>query len=153
MLDRQKNKQALAAVEHETSCIRTQLGESMQKNATLNADVEAATLVAAKLQDDFKVALERESAEAATAKKSFEEEIARLRAEISANPAPDEKCSLPHFVFHSFYFFKTHWCMHAPIAWAVLHGHTSKAKTFLKITTRLSSSLEGAHPSSAHTAN
>ena len=96
VLDRQKNKQALAAVEHETSCIRTQLGESMQKNATLSADVEAATLVAAKLQDDFKVALERDSAEAATAKKSFEEEIARLRAEISANPI----CSVSNFCFN-----------------------------------------------------
>jgi hypothetical protein len=81
MIDK-KNKQALAAVEHETSCIRTQLGESMQKNAARNAEVEAATLVAAKLQDDFTVALERESAEAATAKKSFEEEIARLRQQF-----------------------------------------------------------------------
>ena len=38
--------------------------------------------------------------------KSFAE-IARLRAEISANPAPDEKCSLPnlstiHFIFLKF---------------------------------------------------
>ncbi len=106
VLDRQKNKQALAAVEHETSCIRTQLGESIQKNANLNAEVQAATLVSAKLQEDFKVTLERESAEAATAKQSFEQEIARLRAEISANPAPDEKCSFSIFSSIHFTYFK-----------------------------------------------
>jgi len=153
MIDKKK-KQALAAVEHETGCINTQLGESMQKNAARNAEVEAATLVVAKLQDDFKVALERESAEAATAKKSFEEEIARLRAEISANPAPDEKCSLSPFCLPFISFFKNSLVyMKARIAWAVLPGHTSKEKMFLKITKRLSSSLEGYHPSSAHTAS
>jgi hypothetical protein len=92
ILDRAQSKQVLAAAEQEKTQIRAELGESAARISTLNAAVEAAALVEAKQQEDFKAAIEREAAQAATAKQSFEDEIAKLRAQISEHPAPNEKC-------------------------------------------------------------
>jgi hypothetical protein len=99
VMDRQQFKQKIALAEEEKARIRVQLGESDQHIVTLNASIEAAALLEAKLNEDFKAALARETAEAGAAKQAYEEENSKLRAHISAHPAPNEKCNtVSHFL-------------------------------------------------------
>jgi hypothetical protein len=132
ILDRQQSKQVLADAEQEKTQIRAQLGEADARIATLNAAIEAAALVEARQQEDFKASIQREAADAAAAKQSYEQEIAKLRAEISAHPAPNEKCKNV-LVLHGIFFIHKLF-LQARIAWAALLRPTMKAKTYPKTT-------------------
>jgi hypothetical protein len=90
--DRQKSKEARAAAEQEIALLRSQADSSLQRMSSLNSEIAASVQREAKLKADIEAAVASAAADAAAARQTYEDESAKLRAEISAHPAPKEKC-------------------------------------------------------------
>ena len=90
--DRQKSKEARAAAEQEIALLRSQADSSVQRISSLSLEIAAGVDREAKLKTDIEAAVASAAADAAAARQTYEDESAKLRAEISAHPAPKEKC-------------------------------------------------------------
>lgn len=97
--DRKKSSDAQKALEQEKTVLGDLLNKQIQESGVeigkLNAAISAAAeRQAALLSDIQKATADTAAATAAadSAKVMLEQEIAKLRAEIAADPAPNEKC-------------------------------------------------------------
>jgi len=105
--DRKKSSDAQKALEQEKTVLGDLLNKQIQESGVeigkLNAAISAAAERQAALLSDIQKATADTAAAAAaadSAKVMLEQEIAKLRAEIAADPAPNEKCMcLPFNVF------------------------------------------------------
>ena len=91
--DRVKSEEARAAAETQIALLRSEVDSSIQIVSSLNLQLAAGVEREAKLKADTEVAIANAATDAAAAKQTFEDEAAKLRAQISAHPAPNEKCT------------------------------------------------------------
>jgi len=101
--DRKKSSVAQKALVQEKTLLNAKVQESGTEIAKLNAAVSAAAERQATLLSDIQKATADAAAAAAAAaadKIAHEQEVAKLRAEIAADPAPNEKCTCLQFFNH-----------------------------------------------------
>jgi hypothetical protein len=88
--DRSKSRQSLADAEQQLARFREQVEDFRKQISDLNVNIASCLERETALQ----AALARGAADSAAVNLAYEQEIGKLRAEISSHPCPDEKCTL-----------------------------------------------------------
>ena len=96
--DRQKSLDALSVIEREKALLSDQVQQMTQQIATTNAAVTAAAEREAQLKSDIQKLIADGTDAAAAVKVLHDQELTKLRSEIAADPAPDQKCSCFQFL-------------------------------------------------------